>query len=120
MIDIVFLLIIFFMTVSQITRTTDIPLPLPRVNDGDVTAQTSTITINLDEQGTILINGMALSLGNALAAIEAKLEKSGRDPAKVKIQLRCHRQCESRHVSELLERLAGLGFINVRSAVSDS
>lgn len=120
MIDIVFLLIIFFMTVSQITRTVDIPLPLPRVIDGNVTAQTSTITINLDEEGTIFISGKALSLTRALETIETKLEKSGRDPRKVKVQLRCHRECECRHVSAILERLADLGFTNVRSAVSDS
>ena len=87
MIDIVFLLIIFFMTVSQITRTVDIPLPLPRVTQGDSTTRTSTITINLNAEGTILIAGQPLSLKSALAAIETKLQKSGNDPRKVKIQL---------------------------------
>ena len=119
MIDIVFLLIIFFMTVSQITRTVDIPLPLPRVTQGDSTTRTSTITINLNAEGTILIAGQPLSLKSALAAIETKLQKSGNDPRKVKIQLRCDRNCECRHVSELLESLANIGFLNVRSAVSD-
>ncbi len=120
MIDIVFLLIIFFMTVSQITRTVDIPLPLPKVTEGDIETRTSTITINLNEEGTILIAGQPLSLQNALTAIETKLTKSGNDHKKVKIQLRCHRKCECRHVSELLESLANIGFLNVRSAVSDT
>lgn len=119
MIDIVFLLIIFFMTVSQITRTVDIPLPLPRVTEGDSATRNSTITINLNAEGTILIAGQPLSLQNALAAIESKLEKSGNDPGKIKIQLRCDRNCECRHVSELLESLANIGFLDVRSAVSD-
>ena len=119
MIDIVFLLIIFFMTVSQITRTVDIPLPLPRVTQGDVETRTSTITINLNAEGTILIAGQTLSLTSALSAIESKLKKSGNDPRKVKIQLRCDRNCECRHVSELLKSLANIGFLNVRSAVSD-
>ena len=119
MIDIVFLLIIFFMTVSQITRTVDIPLPLPRVTEGDVETRTSTITINLNAEGTILIAGQSLSLQNALSAIENKLKKSGNDHRKIKIQLRCDRNCECRHVSELLESLANIGFLDVRSAVSD-
>jgi biopolymer transport protein ExbD len=57
MIDIVFLLIIFFMTVSQITRTIDFPLPLPRVSDSDTSAINSTVTINLDKEGAIIIGG---------------------------------------------------------------
>ena len=120
MIDIVFLLIIFFMTVSQITRTVDLPLPLPRVVDGDVAAATSSITINLDSEGTIVIGGQQMSLTRTLSTIEAKLETSDQDPRKIKIQIRCDRNCECRHVSELLENLANLGFTNVRSAVSDS
>ena len=120
MIDIVFLLIIFFMTVSQITRTVDLPIPLPRVVDGDVPAQTATVTINLDQKGKIFVGGKSLTLDNALSDIETKLRKSGNDHRRIKIQLRCDRNCECRHVSALLERLADLGFQNVRSAVSDS
>ena len=120
MIDIVFLLIIFFMTVSQITKTADHPLPLPRVNDGDTTAQTASITINLDRQGAIIIGGQILTLEETISSIQKKLTKSGNDPAQIKIQIRCDRNCPSRHVTELFEKLASLGFTNVRSAVSNS
>ena len=120
MIDIVFLLIIFFMTVSQITRTVDIPLPLPRVTEGDSKTQNASITINLDVEGTLIIGGRKLSMVNTLAAIEQKLEKFGNNPSRVKIQIRVDRNCECGHVTELLENLANLGFTNVRSAVSDN
>ena len=120
MINIVFLLIIFFMTVSQITRTVDIPLPLPRVTEGDSKTQNASITINLDVEGTLIIGGRKLSMVNTLAAIEQKLEKSGNNPSRVKIQIRVDRNCECGHVTELLENLANLGFTNVRSAVSDN
>jgi len=119
MIDIVFLLIIFFMTVSQITRTADYPLPLPRVTDGDTTAKTASITVNLDRQGTIIIAGQTLTLDDALTKIRNLLGKFGNDPTRIKIQIRCDRNCPSSHVTELFENLAQLGFTNVRSAVSD-
>jgi biopolymer transport protein ExbD len=119
MIDIVFLLIIFFMTVSQITRTVDFPLPLPRVTEGDQNSITSSITINLDLAGTLIIGGQKLSLANTLNAIENQLKKSDNNPKRIKIQIRCDRNCESRHVTKLLESLARLGFTNVRSAVAD-
>ena len=119
MIDIVFLLIIFFMTVSQITRNVDFPLPLPRVTEGDQTSITASITINLDQTGTIIIGGQEFTLANTLASIEKQLGKADNNPDRIKIQIRCDRNCECRHVSQLLESLSKLGFTNVRSAVAD-
>ena len=119
MIDIVFLLIIFFMTVSQITRTVDYPLPLPRVSDGDQNSITSTITINLDREGNIIIGGQQISWTNTLTAIEKQLKKSDNNPNRIKVQIRCDRNCECRHVTKLFDGLARLGFTNVRSAVAD-
>ena len=119
MIDIVFLLIIFFMTVSQITRTVDLPLPLPRVTLGDEDATPSSVTVNLDREGNIIIGDKMLSMNKALAAIQKKLEQTDNDPRRVRIQIRCYRNCECKHVTELFKNLANLGFTNVRSAVSD-
>ena len=120
MIDIVFLLIIFFMTVSQITRTADYPLPLPRVTEGDSSAKTASVTINLDQEGTLIIGGQTLTMEDALSSIRKMLSKWDNDPTRIKIQIRCDRNCPSRHVTRLFENLAKLGFTNVRSAVSDS
>ena len=55
MIDIVFLLIIFFMTVSQITRTVDYPVELPQVGEGASEAKTATVTINLNDKGEVIV-----------------------------------------------------------------
>jgi biopolymer transport protein ExbD len=119
MIDIVFLLIIFFMTVSQITRTVDFPLPLPRVTDGDQNSITASITINLDRAGTIFLDGQQHSLTSTMTVIEHLLTKSDNNPERIKIQIRCDRNCESRYVTQLFESLSRLGFTNVRSAVAD-
>ncbi len=120
MIDIVFLLIIFFMTVSQITRVTDLPLPLPRVVEGDVKSKTATITVNLNQKGEIIVGGNQLTLDKAMIAFRSQLNKVAGDPDRIRVQIRCDRNCECRHVSELLESLADLGFKQVRAAVTDS
>ena len=120
MIDIVFLLIIFFMTVSQITRVTDQPLALPRVTDGDQTAKTATVTLNLNATGEIVVAGNKLSLENCLSAMRDQLKKFENDPDRIHVQLRCDRNCECKHVSRLLKRLSELGFKQVRSAVTNS
>ena len=119
MIDIVFLLIIFFMTVSQITRTVDTPLPLPRVTMGDQKKVTATIAINLTKDGRIIVGGKGKSLEQLILRMESELNSNGSDPSKIKVQLRVHRECLSRHVTEVLQELAKLGFTNVRSAVAE-
>lgn len=120
MIDIVFLLIIFFMTVSQITRTIDHPVELPRVQFGGRKAEPVTVTINLDKNGKIIVAGKSLSMDNTLSAIKGKLEKQDNDPNQVKIQLRCDRRCKSRFVNRLIEKLSEMGFTQIRTAIADN
>lgn len=119
MIDIVFLLIIFFMTVSQITRTLEPPLPLPRVTLGPQDARTATVTINLNADGQLLVSGDRLSSDQLYARLRRQLRQVQQQPERMPIQLRVDRRCPSRHVSQLLQDLADLGFLQVRSAVTD-
>ncbi len=108
------------MTVSQITRVTDQPLALPRVADGDQTAKTATVTINLNAAGEIVVAGNKLSLTDCIAAMRNQLKKFDNNPDRIHVQIRCDRVCECRHVSQLLKRLSELGFKQVRSAVTNS
>lgn len=119
MIDIVFLLIIFFMTVSQITRTVDHPVELPKVAEGDTNAQTATVTINLSDEGAIIVAGKKLTLEDTAKALQGQLKKMDDDPNRIKIQIRCDRRCESGHVNKLINRLSAMGFEKVRCAVAD-
>jgi biopolymer transport protein ExbD len=119
MIDIVFLLIIFFMTVSQITHVTDHPMALPRVTEGDQAPKTATVTINLIESGEIIIAGTKLSLDDTLSAMRRQLKKFDDDPSRILVQMRSDRNCECRHINELLQSLKELGFKQVRSAVTN-
>ena len=120
MIDIVFLLIIFFMTVSQITRTVDVPLELPQVMRGGMESEPSSITINLNQNGEIIVASKKVSMPNVMAAIRKKLEQKNNDPTRIRIQLRCDRNCESRHVNRLVEKLSSMGFTQIRTAVSEN
>ncbi|QEG20361.1 ExbD/TolR family protein [Mariniblastus fucicola] len=119
MIDIVFLLIIFFMTVSQITRTVDHPVELPRVVEGASESKTATVTINLNEKGSVIVAGKVLSQQEVVTAIQAQLEKMDNDPDRIRIQIRCDRNCLSKFVNQLVNRLSTMGFRKVRCAVAD-
>ena len=119
MIDIVFLLIIFFMTVSQITRTVDHPVELPQVAEGASESRTATLTINLNEKGEVIVAGKKLSQQEVASALQKQLEKMDNDPDRIRIQIRCDRRCLSKSVNQLVNRLSAMGFRKVRSAVSD-
>ncbi len=119
MIDIVFLLIIFFMTVSQVTRTVDHPVELPRVIEGASESKTATVTINLNEKGSVIVAGKVLSQQEVVSALQAQLEKMDNDPDRIRIQIRCDRNCLSKFVNKLVNRLSSMGFKKVRCAVAD-
>ena len=119
MIDIVFLLIIFFMTVSQITRTVDFPVELAQVAEGSSESITATVTININEQGLVIVAGKELSQQEVVGALQKRLEKMDNDPDRIRIEIRCDRRCESKHVNQLVNRLSALGFRKVRCAVAD-
>lgn len=119
MIDIVFLLIIFFMTVSQVTRTVDHLVELPRVIEGASESKTATVTINLNEKGSVIVAGKVLSQQEVVSALQAQLEKMDNDPDRIRIQIRCDRNCLSKFVNKLVNRLSSMGFKKVRCAVAD-
>ncbi len=119
MIDIVFLLIIFFMTVSQITRTVDHPVELPRVVEGTSESVTAMVTINLNEEGSVIVAGKELTQQEVVSALKKRMEKMDNDPERIQIQIRCDRRCLSKNVNQLVNRLSSMGFRKVRCAVAD-
>ncbi len=118
MIDIVFLLIIFFMTVSQITRVVDQPMSLPNVNYGAGNPTPTTVTINIDHSGALIVSGKRFSLDRTIKTLQNKLTKSANDPSRIKIEIRCDRRCPSRFVNQLISQLSEIGFTQIRAAVS--
>ncbi len=117
MIDIVFLLIIFFMTVSQISRSIDQPLQLPDVGAGGQPPETVDITINLDAGGQLMVVGQVRSLEQLVQALTRELRQVDNQPGRLRILVRCDRDCPGRHVNELLGRLEMLGIRQVRVSV---
>ncbi len=117
MIDIVFLLIIFFMTVSQISRTLDHPLALPDVGPGGQSLESVNITINIDAAGRYIVVGQQRSLEQLVVALTEELQRVDNRPARLRILIRCDRACPGRFVNELIGRLDLLGIRQVRVSI---
>lgn len=118
MIDIVFLLIIFFMTVSQITRIRDLPVELPSVNGGTEKSKVTNVTINVTQQGDIHIAGKQRSESDVVQVMAQLLTKYDNNPARVKIEIRYDRRCKSKTMNRLVKRLTELGFTQVMPVVA--
>ncbi len=120
MIDIVFLLIIFFMTVSQITRVVDHPVNLPSVSAAASSEAPASVTMNIRADGEIIISGNRYSLTRTIQILQKKIQQLGGDTSKINLELRCDRSCASDHVNRIIEELSSVGIKFVKIAVSES
>lgn len=118
MIDIVFLLIIFFLTVSQINRVAEHPLSLARVDGVAEQSAPATVTINMDRDGKIILSGEQYTMARTVRALQDLLSSKGSDPGQIRIELRCDRLCRAEHVNGLIRQLGDLGFGQVYAAVA--
>ena len=118
MIDIVFLLIIFFMTVSQITRSSEQPLDLPVVNRGSDEVKSANITVNIQPDGTILTGSRKVAIDEVVVLVKQALAEVDSDPTRVRILIRCDRDAKSKTANQLFRELTELGFTQIRVAVT--
>jgi biopolymer transport protein ExbD len=116
MIDIVFLLIIFFMTVSQVSEVNSERLELPELTGAEEQKRTSLI-INVDQQGQVIVSGNAITMGELLAYVSRELAGVGDDPSRLHVVIRGDERGTSATVNEIVRSLARLQISRVRLAV---
>lgn len=116
MIDVVFLLIIFFMTVSQQTILDAPPVELPRLA-GSVDQEPTMVTVNILPNDELLLSGQPI----ALPALENRLQREliavGGQPQRLVVVLRVDRRCDSALVNRVVLLLKNLGITRTRIAV---
>jgi biopolymer transport protein ExbD len=116
MIDVVFQLIIFFMTVSQQSQLEDFQLELPQA--AGVTDQgPTTITVNLTLDDKIIIDGDPYDLAGFDALIARELVAAGGDPDRVQVVMRVDRRADSALANRVMTRLKAAGIVRTRIAV---
>lgn len=119
MIDIVFLLIIFFMTVSQITKVNDEQLELPK-QAGVEDLEPETYTVNIRSDGKLMISGRQVDIPEAVLYISQELAAKGGDPGLIRVLIRCDQRARSDAPNELVRRLVDLGIRQVRVGVEST
>jgi biopolymer transport protein ExbD len=116
MIDVTFLLLIFFMTVNQVSAVNKETLELPKLK-GSADQDESAITINIDQTGVIRITGQERSLAEVVTLVSEELEKVGGNPMRLSVALRADRRGTCRTTNEVVDALTRLGVYKVRIAV---
>lgn len=116
MIDVTFLLLIFFMTVNQISNTNAEPVELPQLK-GSQDQSEAVITVNVDQLGDIIVSGNRLSLGQFASLVGTELAANESDPTRIRVVLRADRRGTSRVVNEIVAMLVRLDIRQVRIAV---
>lgn len=108
MIDVVLLLIIFFMLSSRFADTTLTQYDLP-TEEGEATDSTAwRLVIELDRDGRMLVGGRPLAL-DEVASMVRDLPALAEDGASSGIVIHADRSCSARHLNRLAATLTSSG-----------
>ncbi len=116
MIDVVFLLLIFFMTVSQVSQINRLRLELPLQSGSEDQGQAA-LTISIGEDGQIYLGGDPSSIAGVVELVSEKLAALNHDPLRLSVVIRADRRGVSRTVNQVVVALSQLGIQRVRVAV---
>lgn len=123
LIDVVFLLIIFFLVASHFVRnetSAAIDLPMATKGQKDTDQQASRLTISIRENGDMLIAGQAVSQSEVMNRIQALANESQTRQTVAEVRLRGHRDAKYGAMRKLIEASAANGIRALKFAVQDA
>lgn len=117
MIDIVFLLIIFFMAVSHLSRKQDAALQLIEVSEGGKKVDSSFI-LNVDAQQRLMLGSREVTMTEILNRLNQEIEALGGDADRLVLRVRFDRNQDSVRMNELMTQVARLGITDIQLSVN--
>ena len=118
MIDIVFLLIIFFMTVTQVSKVNKERLDLPD-QEGSMEQVDAPVIINIRKSGEIVVSGNVISTPVLVSMVADEVARRGGDPRRIKITVRGDANGNSETLNEITEALGNIEVQNIFLAVEN-
>ena len=117
MIDIVFLLIIFFMIVSQISETNKEQIELPALS-AELEQQSAKMTVNINADSEVIVSGESIGINQLQAMVSQELAAVDGNTNRLFVTLRVDRNALTDRANEVMEILNGAGIPGVRVAVA--
>src|SRR6266576_3683660 len=109
MIDVTFLLLIFFMTVNQVSKAQREEIPLPQLT-GTQDQSEEALVINVSREGQIIVASNTVSLPELIGIASAELASAGNDSSRLTVLVRADRHGNCRTVNQIVTALVKLNI----------
>jgi len=119
LIDVVFLLLIFFMVSTSFTRENQLQINLPEASAEEVSSVTQGLTLTIQENGTYALNGRVLS-SNSIDIIKEALLEESRGEVDQSLLLVADANATHQSVVRAMDAAGQLGFVNLRISTQES
>ncbi len=117
LIDIVFLLLIFFMVSTTFQRETEISIELPEASGPAIKADKKTIEIGVDDKGRYFVNKKEV-INTQIDTLKRAIQEAAGDNKKPRIILSADRKSTHQSVITAMDAVRQLGFVNMTFATS--
>lgn len=121
LIDVVFLLIIFFLVASHFVRNEHaepVVLPSSQLGDPDHDAAPYRLTVTIQDNGNLFIGGTQHSPESVIRQLSHLREQSARAQVTPEVRIRSDRKAAYLQIRTLMEACASLNIRSIRFAVA--
>ena len=109
LIDIVFLLLIFFMLTSHFHIASGVPIRLPKITQKNYDSEEHKITLVIDRSGIIYLKGKKIGLKQLTRKLEGLVKKEG----KVHVLLEADKAVRHGRVVDVMDLAKGAGVSSI-------
>ena len=113
LIDVVFLLLIFFMVSTSFTKETHLKVDLPQANGQPSSDLPEQIEILIAVDGSYAVNGRAL-VNTKIETLKTALEKTANGNVKIPLIITADAKSAHQYVVRAMDAAGQLGFVNLR------
>ncbi len=115
LIDVVFLLLIFFMVTTSFTRETQIPLDLPKADIEPLETKKESLEISIDQEGRYFINGKAL-VNRSLETLKKGISLTMKSDKEISVIISADAKTPYQSVVTAMDAASQLGISNLKMA----
>ena len=118
LIDVVFLLLIFFMVSTSFTRENQLQINLPEASAEEVSSVNQGLTLTIQENGTYALNGRILS-SNSIEILKEALMAESQGEVDQSLLLVADANASHQSVVRAMDAAGQLGFANLRISTQE-
>ena len=115
LIDVVFLLLIFFMVTTSFTRETQIKLELPKADVEALDEQPKLIEISIDKEGRMFVNGKSL-VNSTVDTLKKAIQPLLNNDKNIPVIISADANTAYQSVVSALDATSQLGITNLKMA----